>query len=39
VLVVEFLNMNIETYPEDMLIALSDLLILFGKDVVDGIVG
>jgi hypothetical protein len=30
------LNMNVATYPEDMLIALSDLLIIFEEDVVDG---
>jgi hypothetical protein len=28
--------MNVATYPEDMLIALSDLLIIFEEDVVDG---
>jgi hypothetical protein len=28
-------KMDVATYPEDMLIALSDLLIIFEEDVVD----
>jgi hypothetical protein len=36
VMMVGALNMNVATYPEDMLIALSDLLIRFEEDVVNG---